>query len=155
PQPCAGVQSMPVHPKNTTLRICLLAGALGLLLVLGLGWGLEKRRRRAHEAWANQTVAASLRAAQEHLAHRQWDKAIDALQTALATEGVTDFRNAQELLLLGQKAQADALWEAARSAVLQKNAPRAMELLQEYLAHPQAAHKDPATRLHLELAWAT
>jgi hypothetical protein len=146
-----------IGPFRPLLRGLLLAAVVaGALALLAAEWLYLHLRQQEHAAaWADQVVAARVEAAEAHLARRDWDKAIGLLQTALEVDGARNREVAQAALLRARRGQAGALLEAARGAVAAKDVARALALLKEYRAHPQAPDPDAAACLQADLDRAT
>ena len=129
---------------------CSALVAVGLLVLVAECWGLHQR----HQALADAEVAARVEGARAHVQRQEWDEAARLLEEALAVEHATATEEARELLLQARRGQADALLEGARAAAAGKDVPRALDLLAAYLAHPQAADKESATRLQAAISGA-
>lgn len=136
-------------------RIALLAFALGLGLVIAEYRYLHARRESQAIAWANERVADLMATARAHLDARHWNEAIRHLEDALTIDNATNRDEANLLLLQVRQNQADALFDAAKTAVAGKDAAASLRLLQAYIAHPHAAHPDRARHLCDELERAT
>ncbi len=113
----------------------------------------ERQRLHALEL-ANNAVTTRLAQAEQMLANEQFDQAIQTLNDALAIEGATEREPVLALLQLAKERQARALLDQAERAVKEQQGPRARDLLQQYLEHPQATALDEARRLVKELTWA-
>jgi len=137
--------------KESTFLICTIMSVTGLILIGALVWHLETRRRVATEQGANQAVAGKVEAAREHLAHRDWDRAVELLEQAVATENATCFGDGPQLLARAQRGQAGAVLEAAEAAVGRQDAAGSLKLLRDYLANPHATEKGRALRLKGEI----
>jgi hypothetical protein len=139
---------------------------LGVVAVSGLAlagywlvrseWERDRfERERDRIAAADQVVAAKVAAARAHIARRDFDEALKVLDAALATEHATGLDDARLALVQARQGQANLLLDAAATAVARRNAARARQLLNDYLAHPYADQKLRATLLLGELARAT
>jgi hypothetical protein len=138
-------------PKTfPTAQIGLIVATVTVVLVLGLAWLFAKGKRTAEVRWANDRVAKRVQAAQNLLADRKWDKAIDHLQAALAIDKATALDQAHQLLAQAQQAQAESVLEAGAAALEKGNVGQAIQLLQTYLVHPQATNKPRAALLLVE-----
>jgi hypothetical protein len=166
PRLFAGLSPRPLdpgpEPVRTKSRGKLWASCICVLMILGGGFGiwrmglsLEKANRAEEVAWANDKVAAKVKRAQDHLQRREWDQATRLLKEALATEGATDLFCARAVLRQTQESQAAALLAEADGVLGQKDTARASKLLEAYLAHPGAVHKDQAESLLGDIQLAT
>jgi hypothetical protein len=129
----------------------LALGAVALLVLAAQCRVLHRRHQARLAAAADAEVAAGVESARASIQRQEWDGAVRALEEALAVEDATATEKAQELLLQARRGQADALLERARAAAGAKDVPRALDLLAAYLAHPQAADQESATRLQAAL----
>lgn len=158
------IHDMPLSPirqgaapreRLVPILACSL-GALAALLLIFWIWGtLEAQRRAGLEHWANEAVFDHVRSAEQHLADRHWDRAIDHLEEALTIPRATDLAQARALLAQAKKAQCEGLLEAALTAIRQHELDQARSSLQDYLTHPLAAQPGRARRLRDELNKAT
>jgi hypothetical protein len=133
--------------RARTWIACLALVAVGLLVLAAECRALYRRHRAQVAATANAEVAAGVESARALLQRQEWDEAARLLEEALAVKDATATQEARELLHQARRGQAEALLEGARAAAGAKDVPRALELLAAYLAHPQAADKEGATRL--------
>jgi hypothetical protein len=166
PQLFAGLSPRPFvpgpEPARTKSPGKLWASCICVLMILGGGFGIWRmgdsldRANRAEEvAWANDKVAAKVKQAQYHLQRREWDPATRLLKEALATEDATDLARARALLRQTLESQAAALLTEVDGALGQKDTGRASKLLEAYLVHPGAVHKDQAESLLGEIQLST
>jgi hypothetical protein len=133
--------------RAPTVIACVALVAVGLLVLVAECWVLHRRRQAQAAEAANAEAAAHVEAARALLQRQEWDEAARLLEEALAVQHATATEEARQLLLQARRGQADVLLEGARAAAGAKDVPRALELLAAYLAHPQAADKESATRL--------
>ena len=131
---------------------CSALVAVGLLVLVAECWGLRRRHQAVVAAAADAEVAARVEGARAHVERQEWDEVARLLEEALAVPHAAATEEAQELLLQARRGQADALLEAARAAAVGKDVPRALDLLAAYLAHPQAADRESATRLQAAIS---
>jgi hypothetical protein len=89
------------------------------------------------------------------MSRHHWDDALRLLHEALAVEPAANREEARALHARAQQGQAGSLLEAAEKAVAQKGAAQALNLLRDYLAHPQATELQRATALRAEVERAT
>jgi hypothetical protein len=145
------------QPRSQTwaFRIAILGG---IALLIGEFSYLRLRQISREEARAvasaNDLVAAKIETARAHIALQHWDQAIRHLEDALALEWATNRDEARSLLEQAQKGQADALLDAAGTAIAHKDSLAALRLLHAYLAHPRAGKPDRAESLCEELEYA-
>jgi hypothetical protein len=141
--------------RDRTLLICLVGVIAALILGPGTWWVVKARQIARSEAWANEAVAEKVEAARAELALDHSNEAMVLLQEALATTNATDLEEARDLLASLQQTQADAHLQAAESALRQKEASRALRLLDAYLANPHGSQQKRAEMLRDELVLAT
>jgi hypothetical protein len=130
-------------------RLAVLVSLVGLVLIGGEVCYLEAGRRRDVEQSANEAVSRSIADAQDLAARGRWNEADDLLNSALATEGATDFGEARPLLEQIRRSRAAALLEAAKRALQDKKTDQVLSLLQAYQADPGAIDE---LRSQIELA---
>lgn len=147
----------PLVPRSPSFGWRPVTGVslLALVLLVSEYCWLRARREAAAMAQANEGVADKIATARAHLALQHWDEAIHHLEDALAMEKATNRDEARPVLAQARQGQADALLDAAGSAILRKDSARAFRLLRAYLAHPSAADPDRARRLREDLERAT
>jgi hypothetical protein len=137
--------------RARTVIACAVLIAVGLLVLAAEVWCLRLRRQAQAAAAAGEEAAARVEAAHAHLKRQEWGEAVRLLEEALAVEGAAATEEARAVLLQARRGQADALLDGARAAAEAKDIPRALDLLAQYFAHPQAVNKDAATRLRDEI----
>jgi hypothetical protein len=101
---------------------------------------------------ANQSVAAQVAAARAGVSRDHLEEGAALLQTALATEGATDFDEARALLTDIRREQASAIFRAAQSALASRQPLAALDLLQRYLQDPYATERSQAADLREQLS---
>jgi hypothetical protein len=138
----------PAAGRARTVIACAVLIAIGLLVLAAELWCLHLRRQAHAAAAASEEAADRVEAARACLKRQEWDEAVRLLEEASAVERAAATEEAQLLLLQVRRGQADALLDGARAAAEAKDVQRALDLLAQYLAHPQAANQEAATRLH-------
>jgi hypothetical protein len=138
--------------RALTVIACLALSAVGLLVLVAEFWCLHRRHQAQLAAAADAEVAARVEGARAHVQRQEWDEAVRLLEEALAVQRATATEEARQLLLQARRGQAEALLEGARAAAGARDVPRALDRLAAYLAHPQAADKEGATRLQAEIS---
>jgi hypothetical protein len=144
-------RTVPEIGRTSTLLTCTVGALAGLGLIAWLAFVLEMRQRAAEERWANETVAEHVLRAQGHVSRQEWDQAVVALQSGLATGKATDLGKAQELLSQCRNAQVDALLETALGALRKEDLHQAASVLNNYLVSPLATRKERAALLLAEM----
>jgi hypothetical protein len=130
--------------QPSTVLLASLTSVVGLAVIFWLWTVLEAKHRAGLVQWANDTVREHTRAAEQHLANREWDEALSDLEQALATPHTTDLDKAQALWNRARQGRIEALLESALAAIRQQDLDTARPLLQQYLAHPLAAQRQEA-----------
>jgi hypothetical protein len=139
------------HRRSTTWWLVLFSFLLGgILLLVECNW-LRSRQHAKSVAWANEKVAEKITLARAHLAQQHWNDAIVQLNEASAVEETTNREEALLLLEDAKRGQAEAVLQAARTALAHQDGNGALRWLQAYLAHPQAEHLDHARLLRVDL----
>jgi hypothetical protein len=134
------------------LRIWALGAVAALVLAPSTWWHLEQKHRAAEANRANQAVAAQVAAARAEVSRKHLEEGAAMLQTALATEGATDFDEARGLLTDIRREQASALFRAAESALANRQPLAALDFLQRYLEDPYATERSQAADLREQLS---
>src|SRR5262245_9879377 len=132
---------VPIFSRGRALLpACLAIVFAGLALLLVEYWFLSGRREDRGRLRAEQAAESRQETARAYMARGNWDEAVRLLEEAAAVEGGGPAAaGARALLPEARRGQADALFEAARSALAARDVARAQRLLRQYLAQPHGS----------------
>jgi hypothetical protein len=144
----------PSHGFNRSMKMKAIFIIVFALLAASLGveisW-LHQRREGRAVAWANQRILQEIAAARVDMAERHWNKAVDRLERALDEAYASNRDALYPVMEEAKRGQAETLLQGAEIALAHQKEADAQKLLGDYLAHPQASHRERAEQLRDEL----